>query len=132
MHDSSTQTNWTDDGTFTIPAAEKTLDSESTENIALRTRSKLSLSDTPLETIEEAFIPPDITTDMYDFECDDDDWRDFLTKFTKPLEEAVLATPEDDDEADPEYNILADEDIGKKGEFSIMDILKKKMNIIMY
>lgn len=50
---------------------------EEQANIALRTRSKLSLSSTPLEEIEEAFIPPDITTDMYDMECDDDEWRDF-------------------------------------------------------
>lgn len=55
------------------------------ENIGQRTRSKLSLSDTPLETIEKAFVPPDITTDMYDSECDDDDWKDFLKNFTEPL-----------------------------------------------
>lgn len=58
------------------------------------------MSATPLEEIEEAFIPPDITTDMYDMDCDDDDWRDFLKKFTRPLDEV---TKEDDDH-DPEYN----------------------------
>lgn len=47
-------------------------------NIALRTRSKINLSSTPLEVIEKAFVPPDITTDMYDVECDDDEWRNFL------------------------------------------------------
>lgn len=78
-----------------------------TANIALRTRSKLSLSSTPLEVIEEAFIPPDITTDMYDMDCDDDDWKEFLKKFTRPLEEVT----KDDDDHDPEYNILADEEI---------------------
>jgi len=55
------------------------------ESIGQRTRSKLSLSDTPLETIEKAFVPPDITTDMYDSECDDEDWKDFLKNFTEPL-----------------------------------------------
>lgn len=65
------------------------------------------MSSTPLEVIEEAFIPPDITTDMYDMDCDDDDWKEFLKKFTRPLEEV---TKEDDDH-DPEYNILADEEI---------------------
>ncbi|XP_044735676.1 uncharacterized protein LOC123297912 [Chrysoperla carnea] len=114
--DCSTQTSWTDDGVFKVPT--KVLKSPSVsiskptqENIALRTRSKLSLSDTPLECIEQAFIPPDITTDMYDIECDDDDWRNFLKEFTLPLQAVTTATNEDDDEADPEYNILADEEI---------------------
>lgn len=114
VNDSATQTIWTDDGIFKIPPHPDMLkpdDVKDIENIALRTRSKLSLSDTPLEKIEEAFIPPDITTDMYDFECDDEDWRDFLKKFTRPLDEAVQGTQEDDDEADPEYNVLADEEV---------------------
>lgn len=92
MNDSATQTNWTEDGVFKIPPQPEvkiTGEVKEDENIALRTRSKLSLSDTPLENIEEAFVPPDITTDMYDFECDDEDWRDFLKKFTRPLDEAV-------------------------------------------
>lgn len=82
---------------------------EEEANIALRTRSKLCLSSTPLEVIEEAFIPPDITTDMYDMDCDNDDWMDFLKKFTRPLDE--VAKPTEDEEQDPEYNILADEEI---------------------
>ncbi|RZF42217.1 hypothetical protein LSTR_LSTR004366 [Laodelphax striatellus] len=81
------------------------------ENIGQRTRSKLCLSETPLEEIEQAFIPPDITCDMYDFNCDNDDWTNFLKEFTQPLD----ALPDmnetmDDVEADPEYNVLADED----------------------
>nr|CAH7758945.1 unnamed protein product [Callosobruchus chinensis] len=47
-------------------------------------------------------------------ECDNeinDDWMDFLKTFTRPLEEVVKA-PEDE-EHDPEYNILGDEDISK-------------------
>jgi len=51
----------------------------------MRTRSKLSLNDTPLETIEQAFIPPDITEDMYDSACENDEWMEFLSEFTKPL-----------------------------------------------
>ncbi|GLG93383.1 Uncharacterized protein GBIM_00809 [Gryllus bimaculatus] len=81
----------------------------SEENICQRTRSKLSLSDTPLETIESAFIPPDITTDMYDSECDDEDWKNFLKGFTEPLKPDTQDAP-DDDENDPEYNIMADEE----------------------
>jgi hypothetical protein len=58
------------------------------ENIALRTRSKLCLQTTAIETIESTFIPPDITTDMYDFDADIDNvWKDFLTDFTKPMSE---------------------------------------------
>ncbi|XP_008195801.2 uncharacterized protein mute [Tribolium castaneum] len=84
-------------------------DEEEEANIARRTRSKLSLSHTPLEVIEEAFIPPDITTDMYDMDCDDDEWKEFLKTFTKPLDEVTKAA--EDEDQDPEYNILADEEI---------------------
>lgn len=46
---------------------------------------------------------------MYDMDCDNDDWMDFLKKFTRPLDE--VAKPTEDEEQDPEYNILADEEI---------------------
>jgi hypothetical protein len=46
--------------------------------IGARTRSKLPLNDTPLEHLELAFIPPDISTDMYDSDCDNEEWRKFL------------------------------------------------------
>lgn len=67
------------------------------------------MSETPLEQIEQAFIPPDITTDMYDWDCEvDEDWDNFLKEFTQPLTQEP--TTEDDPEADPEYNILEDEE----------------------
>lgn len=100
--DNATQTSWTEDGLFKIPPSKNNF------NIALRTRSKLSLSSTPLSVIEEAFMPPDITTDMYDLDCDDDDWKDFLKTFTRPIEE-MDKTVEDDDH-DPEYNVQEDEE----------------------
>lgn len=81
--DCSTQTNWSEDGLFRVPPTE----AESLENIGQRTRSKFSLSNTALETIEQLFVPPDITTDMYDLECDNEDWREFLEEFTQPLSE---------------------------------------------
>lgn len=65
------------------------------------------MSETPLEQIEQAFVPPDITTDMYDSDCDED-WGNFLKEFTQPLEQEHTA--EDDPEADPEYNILEEEE----------------------
>ena len=56
-------------------------------NIALRTRSKLPLNDTPLDVIESSFIAPDITADLYDepfsVACDDDDWKSFLSGLFK-------------------------------------------------
>nr|CAD7460912.1 unnamed protein product [Timema tahoe] len=116
INDNSTQTSWTEDGLFKMPQ----------ENIGQRTRSKFSLSDTPLETIEQAFIPPDITTDMYDLECDDEDWNNFLKDFTKPLK--------DDEDADPEYNILADEEEVVDHEELRMDravkVSKKELNAL--
>lgn len=46
--------------------------------IGSRTRSKLPLNDTLLEHLELAFVPPDISTDMYDSDCDNEEWRTFL------------------------------------------------------
>lgn len=55
------------------------------ENIGQRTRSKLPMTDTPLEVIEQAFVPPDITIDMYETECDNEDWLNFIKRFVQPL-----------------------------------------------
>ncbi|XP_076751273.1 gon-4 like protein muscle wasted [Xylocopa sonorina] len=95
------------EGIFKIPGIPHVPTEE--ESIGQRTRSKFSLSETPLEQIEQAFIPPDITTDMYDWDCEvDEDWDNFLKEFTRPLTQEPTA--EDDPEADPEYNILEDEE----------------------
>lgn len=48
------------------------------DGIARRTRSKLPLTTTSLYDIEEAFVAPDITPDMYDTNCDNTEWQDFL------------------------------------------------------
>ena len=53
------------------------------DGIARRTRSKLPLTTTSLYDIEEAFVAPDITADMYDTMCDDSDWQDFLMSLHK-------------------------------------------------
>lgn len=94
-----TNEDWTDDGVFRIPQ----------ENIGQRTRSKLSLSSTALETIEQTLFPPDITLGMYDSGCDNDDWINFIKEFTQPLENDNNEVV-DDVEEDPEYNVLADEE----------------------
>ncbi|EFN82283.1 uncharacterized protein LOC105185259 [Harpegnathos saltator] len=94
------------EGIFKIPVIPQVSTQE--ESIGQRTRSKLSLSETSLEQIEQAFIPPDITADMDDWGFEpDEDWDNFKKEFTQPLAQE-LAT-EDDPEADPEYNILEDE-----------------------
>uniref|UniRef100_A0A146KZI7 GON-4-like protein n=5 Tax=Lygus hesperus TaxID=30085 RepID=A0A146KZI7_LYGHE len=83
----------------------------SLENIGQRTRSKFSLSQTPLETIEQAFIPPDITEDMYNTECDNQDWLNFLKDLVQPLDNTADNVETNDDENDPEYNIMVDEEL---------------------
>ncbi|KAK1120243.1 hypothetical protein K0M31_012607 [Melipona bicolor] len=46
---------------------------------------------------------------MYDLDCElDEDWDNFLKEFTQPLTQEPIV--EDDSEADPEYNILEDEE----------------------
>ncbi|XP_029038118.1 uncharacterized protein LOC114873691 [Osmia bicornis bicornis] len=105
--DKSSNVQYDPEGIFKIPNIPHVPTEE--ESIGQRTRSKLCLSETPLEQIEQAFIPPDITTDMYDWDCEvDEDWDNFLKEFTQPLTQEP--TTEDDPEADPEYNILEDEE----------------------
>ncbi|EZA48975.1 GON-4-like protein [Ooceraea biroi] len=104
----SSQIQYDPEGIFKIPAVPHVSTEE--ESIGQRTRSKFSLSETSLEEIEQAFIPPDITADMtedWDFELDED-WDNFLKEFTRPLRQEPAI--EDDPEADPEYNILEDEE----------------------
>lgn len=86
---------------FKIPKQPLTAEEQQAqENISKRTRSKLCLTTTPIETIESTFVPPDITTDMYEFGQDNDaEWNEFLKDFLKPLD----TNPEVDDDADPEY-----------------------------
>ncbi|XP_055606490.1 uncharacterized protein LOC129754438 [Uranotaenia lowii] len=94
------------------------------ENIARRTRSKLCLQTTAIETIESTFIPPDITTDMYDFDCDMDHvWKEFLTDFVKPLSNHN----DDDDDADPEY-VAADTIPVDPEELRQVNVSKKELN----
>ncbi|KAK0096289.1 hypothetical protein PV326_005875 [Microctonus aethiopoides] len=96
------------EGIFRIPGIPHVPTEE--ESIGQRTRSKLSLSETPLEHLEQQLVPPDITTDMYDWDCEkDEDWDNFL----KGLFQTVPQEPnvDDDPEADPEYNILEDHEL---------------------
>lgn len=109
----SSHVQYDSEGIFKIPAIPHVATEE--ESIGQRTRSKLSLSETSLEEIEQAFIPPDIPTtddiiDDWDWE-NNEDYYDFLKtlkQYTQPLTQEPAV--EDDPEADPEYNILEDEE----------------------
>ncbi|KPJ03247.1 hypothetical protein RR46_06403 [Papilio xuthus] len=123
------------DGPFKVPQNKATpirrkLNLEEEATIALRTRSKLSLSATPIEHIESSFIPPD---DVPTVDVDDPVWNEFLEECLNPA--SALVKNEDDDEADPEYNVAADPDIHDDDEEvldnSIIKISKKELNDLM-
>lgn len=72
------------------------------ESIGQRTRSKLCLSETPIEQLEREFIPPDILPDMYHngHLANDPNWGELFNSNGLILD--------DDDINDPSYNILED------------------------
>ncbi|CAG9563780.1 unnamed protein product [Danaus chrysippus] len=114
------------DGPFKIPQELTTKSSKEEEaTIALRTRSKLSLSSTSIEHIESSFIPPDDIP----MPAVDDLWNKFLEECLNP---ASSNRHEEDDEADPEYNVAADPDANEEDEEglenSIIKISKKELN----
>ncbi len=83
--------------------------------ISLRTRSKLPLNDTQLEDLERQLVPPDITPDMYDWgtQTDNEDYLAFLKDFLNPGQNQNDANDDDD----PEYNVMEDdEDLHDKEE----------------
>ncbi|CAK1584759.1 unnamed protein product [Parnassius mnemosyne] len=121
------------DGPFKVPQNMTTpsrrklnLDEEAT--IALRTRSKLSLSETPIEHIESSFVPPD---DVPTVDVDDPVWNEFLEECLNPASTS-FARNEDDDDADPEYNVAADPDANDDDEEAlennIIKISKKELS----
>lgn len=83
--------------------------------ISRRTRSKLPLNDTQLEDLERQLVPPDITPDMYDWgtQTDNEDYLAFLKDFLNPGQNQNDANDDDD----PEYNVMEDdEDLHDKEE----------------
>ncbi|KAK2721438.1 hypothetical protein QYM36_003659, partial [Artemia franciscana] len=106
------------DGGFKIPKLPQpralTFEEPKADVIGLRTRSKYQI-DEPIEHIEASFIPPDITSDLYDSDVDPDD------DFTKFIREITSGPPknfnEEDEENDPEYNICEDEETVDREEF---------------
>ncbi|CAH2042597.1 unnamed protein product, partial [Iphiclides podalirius] len=118
------------DGPFKVPQEVATPTrrrptSQERATIALRTRSKLSLSATPIEHIEGSFVPPD---DVPAPDAEDPVWNEFLEGCLNP---AHSARNEDDDDADPEYNVAADPDANDEDEAlenNIIRISKKELN----
>ncbi|XP_068620205.1 uncharacterized protein [Battus philenor] len=121
------------DGPFKVPKdlatpTRRKLDLDEKATIALRTRSKLSLSETSIEHIESSFVPPD---DVPTVDVDDPVWNEFLEECLNPASTSHVKN-EDDDEADPEYNVAADADAIDEDEEalenSIVKISKKELN----
>ncbi|XP_070542012.1 GON-4-like protein [Ptychodera flava] len=108
------------------------LTQEEQDLIAYRTRSKLPLKDTPLDMIEANFVAPDITTDMYEFNCDDHEWKSWLTSLLK--EEIDSNDAVDDEQNDPEYNFLSEEEPEDLEDFRndrAVQITKKEVNELL-
>lgn len=80
---------YTHDGLFKIPRARNDSCASQLEQeyiIAQRTRSKISLAETPIEAIESTFKAPDAPLDMYQSEPDlDPEWFGFLQDYMNPL-----------------------------------------------
>jgi len=80
------------------------------------TRSRMPLTDTTIEQLEQQFIPFDITPDMYELNCDNDDYSEFLkTLYAGQPEDndpQAGASPHGagiDDPTDPEFVFPVDE-----------------------
>uniref|UniRef100_A0A182M2J7 Myb-like domain-containing protein n=1 Tax=Anopheles culicifacies TaxID=139723 RepID=A0A182M2J7_9DIPT len=131
--DCESEVQYTKDGLFKIPKprndshCSQSEHEHEQENIALRTRSKLCLSTTAIETLESTFVPPDITNDMYEYDGEmDQAWKDFLEEFTKPLPNNL----EDDDDNDPEY--VATEGVPlDPEEMRAVKVSKKELNALV-
>lgn len=83
-------TVYSKDGLFKIPKIRNdstTSLSEQEYIIAQRTRSKVSLTETPIEIIESTFLAPDAPIDIYDsiYDDDNDEWNEFLKNYNMPL-----------------------------------------------
>lgn len=102
---------------FNVPSEEK--------SIGHRTRSKLCLSETPIEQLEREFNPPDILSDMdhFSYLATDPNWGALVNQ---PI------LDDDDDENDPNYNFLEDYEIETGILLIIMQIIiqnKKQLTV---
>ncbi|KAL3866908.1 hypothetical protein ACJMK2_044158 [Sinanodonta woodiana] len=107
---------------------------EAEEQIASRTRSKFPLTEKSLTELEANFMAPDITADMYNTECDDKEWKEFLFSIHKFEEKESPADQEDDEEGDPEYNYFEEEEVQDREDFRsdrAVRVSKKELNELM-
>ena len=56
---------------------------------------------------------------MYESECEDEEWLDFLKEYLQPLPE--MTPCEDDEHIDPEYNVMADAEDSKSHKLSDLE-----------
>ncbi|XP_030238913.1 uncharacterized protein LOC108655014 isoform X2 [Drosophila navojoa] len=92
---------FTSDGCFKLPPDKNAED----PRIATRTRSKFCLQQTTIEDLQSEFVPPDVEQSdapEYDMTANDAEWMQFLTDFSKPLNNSFLGD-DDDPINDPEY-----------------------------
>ncbi|XP_071952756.1 GON-4-like protein [Antedon mediterranea] len=119
---------------------DKELDSMSqkphgTDIIAKRTRSKLTIENS-LDEIEASFVAPDITADMYDSDCEDNkEWKEWLNDLFKDKKENELNDTFDDEQNDPDFNFMADEEEVIDTEETRTDravrVSKKELNVLL-
>ncbi|KAL7301271.1 hypothetical protein TKK_0006010 [Trichogramma kaykai] len=123
------------EGIFKIPNTP--CDPTEDESVGHRTRSKLCLSETPLEILEQELKCPDATEDLYYTDWDpEDEYIDFLkTLYYLPI---VTNNEDDGDDpvADPEYNAFEDEnlemtDAEELREDKAVKIPKKELNSLI-
>jgi len=89
-----------------------------------------------LEALERQLIPPDITTDMYEWNFNEieenPDYFDFVKDFMSSVDPTTTVETHDDEEADPEYNVMEDEEDDHDREEHRVDravkVTKKELN----
>ncbi|XP_054478185.1 GON-4-like protein, partial [Anoplopoma fimbria] len=106
---------------------------EGSSCLAFRTRSKLRLVNVPLGQLEAALLAPDITADMYGQSAaqreEDRHWTKWLQGLMAPDSEE-----EADDDDDPEYNFLDDQDEPDLEDYRTdraVQITKKEVNQLL-
>ncbi|XP_041464459.1 GON-4-like protein isoform X2 [Lytechinus variegatus] len=106
--------------------------------IAHRTRSKLTI-DKPLEVIEASFVAPDAehdtndVSDVYESDHEDSEWKKWLASLYK-TEDTANTEPTDDEQNDPEYNFLAEEETLDREDFRTdraVRVSKKELNELL-
>lgn len=114
-----------DEGVFKVPVEPKAPDSDL---MFKRTRSKISLHETPIEKIQETFIYPDVVYEQSsEMDVEDEPWKDFLEEFQKPLSEAK----DEEDENDPEYVAKKGQAAKNEDEDNRLKVTRKEVEVLI-